>query len=127
MTLVELSKVKLELIARGFAAPSAYYFVSVDPKRDTPARLREYVAYFDQELRGLTGSAAALAALAQATDTVFDVPDDGAGDNYLVSHSSNVVLLDPNGRVHAVLAAPHDPPGLAADFTKIVERYNASR
>jgi protein SCO1 len=127
LTLVELTKVKLQLAADGFAEPSAYYFVSVDPRRDTPARLREYVAYFDQELRGLTGTAAALAALARATDTVFDVPDDAAGDNYLVSHSSNIVLLDPNGRVHAVFAAPHDAPRLAGDFIEIVERYKGSR
>jgi protein SCO1/2 len=127
LTLVELTKVKLQLAADGFAEPSAYYFVSVDPRRDTPARLREYVAYFDQELRGLTGSAAALAALARATDTVFDVPDDAAGDDYLVSHSSNIVLLDPNGRVHAVFAPPHEPAKLAGDLTKIVARYEAPR
>ena len=132
LTLVELAKVKLQLAADGFAEPSAYYFVSVDPRRDTPARLREYVAYFDQELRGLTGSAAALAALARATDTVFDASDDSrgedsTGDTYLVSHSSNVVLLDPNGRVHAVFAPPHDPAKLTGDFTKIVERYEALR
>jgi len=127
LTLVELTKVKLDLAAKGFAEPSTYYFVSVDPGRDTPARLREYVSYFDPELRGLTGSATALAALAQTTDTVFDVPDDSAGDNYLVSHSSTVVLLDPNGRVHAVFAAPHDAPRLAGDFIQIVERYKGSR
>ena len=127
LTLVELAKVKRELAADGLSEPSAFYFVSVDPERDTPARLREYVAYFDPDLRGLTGSPAALAALAQATDTIFDVPDDSAGDNYLVSHSSNVVLLDPNGRVHAVFAAPRDPPRLAADFTKIAERFRGPR
>lgn len=127
LTLVELTKVKLELAAGGFAEPTAYYFVSVDPRRDTPDRLREYVTYFDSELRGLTGSAAVLAALAQATDTVFDVPDESAGDNYLVSHSSNVVLLDPSGRVHAIFAAPHDAPSLVRDFTKIVARYNGAR
>lgn len=127
LTLVELSKLKLELAADGFNEPSAFYLVSVDPRRDTPARLREYVAYFDPELRALTGSAAALASLAQAADTVFDVPDDSGGDNYLVSHSSNVVLLDPNGRVHAVFSAPHDPSRLAEDFTRVVARYNSLR
>ncbi|HVJ29764.1 MAG TPA: SCO family protein, partial [Gammaproteobacteria bacterium] len=121
---VELNKVKLELAADGFAEPSEYYLVSVDPKRDTPARLAEYVAYFDPELRGLTGSPTALAALAQAADTLFDVPEDSGADNYLVSHSSNVVLLDPNGRVHAVFSAPHDPPRFAEDFAKVVARYN---
>jgi protein SCO1/2 len=129
LTLVELNKVKVDLAHSGFAEPSAYYLVSVDPKRDTPARLAEYVAYFDPELRGVTGPPAALAALAQAADTVFDISDDSGGDdsggnNYLVSHSSNVVLLDPNGRVHAVFAAPHDPSRMAGDFTKVVARYN---
>jgi protein SCO1/2 len=99
----------------------------VDPQRDTPARLREYIAYFDPELRGLTGSAEALAALASATETLYDVPEDRNGDNYLVSHSSNVVLLDPNGRFHAVFTPPHDPATLAADFAKVTARYDDLR
>jgi protein SCO1 len=127
LTLVELTKLKQHLAADGVAERSEYYLVSVDPKRDTPARLREYVVYFDPELRGLTGSADALAALVQATETLFDVPEDQDGDNYLVSHSSNVVLLDPDGRVHAVFTPPHDPATLAADFTKVVGRYNGLR
>ena len=101
--------------------------MSVDPKRDTPARLREYVAYFDPALRGLTGSSAALAALAQATDTLFDVPEGQGADNYLVSHSSNVVLLDPNGDVHAVFTPPHDPARLVVDFAKVAARYLSMR
>ena len=127
LTLVELAKVKQALAAGGLAQRTEYYLVSVDPERDTPARLREYVAYFDPELRGLTGSAQALAALAKATETLFDVPEDPEDDNYLVSHSSNVVLLDPEGRVHAIFTPPHDPSTLAVDFAKVVERYHGSR
>jgi protein SCO1/2 len=85
------------------------------------------VAYFDAELRGLTGSAEALAALAQATETLFDVPPEPSGDNYLVSHSSNVVLLDPRGRVHAVFTPPHQPTALASDFVQVAARYTRSR
>ena len=127
LTLVELAKLKQALAAGGLAERTEYYLVSVDPKRDTPARLREYVAYFDPELRGLTGSAHALTTLAKATETVFDVPDPTDDDNYLVSHSSNIVLLDPDGRVHAILTPPHDPSTLAADFAKVVKRYNGLR
>jgi protein SCO1 len=127
LTLVELTAVKKQLAAEPFAGRAEYYLVSVDPTRDTPARLREYVAYFDAELRGLTGSPAALAAFAQATETVFDVPEAAEGDNYLVSHSSNVVLLDPNGHVHAVFTPPRDPARLAADFTLIAARFALSR
>jgi protein SCO1/2 len=127
LTLVELAALKRQLATEAFAEPTQFYLVSVDPHRDTPARLREYVAYFDSELRGLTGSAEALAALARTTETLFDVPEDRSGDNYLVSHSSNVVLLDPDGRVHAVFTPPHDPATLAADFATVVTRYNALR
>jgi protein SCO1/2 len=127
LTLVELAAVKKHLAAEPAAAPAEYYLVSVDPRRDTPERLREYVAYFDPGLHGLTGSAAALSAFAQATETVFDVPEGQDGDNYLVSHSSNVVLLDPRGRVHAVFTPPRDPAGLAADFREIAARFDAAR
>jgi hypothetical protein len=37
------------------------------------------------------------------------------------------VLLDPDGRVHAVFTPPHDPTALAADFAKVVRRYNDLR
>jgi protein SCO1/2 len=127
LTLVELAAAKRQLAAESFSEPTAFYLISVDPRRDTPARLREYVAYFDSELRGLTGSAEALAALASATETVFEVPQDVSGDNYLVSHSSNVVLLDPQGRFYAVFTPPHEPAALAADFAKVAARYDDAR
>ncbi len=126
LTLVTLASLKGQLAAEQPAARIEYYLVSVDPRRDTPERLREYVAYFDSTFRGLTGSPSALAALAQATETLFDVPEDQDADNYLVSHSSNVVLLDPAGAVHAVFTPPHDPARLAADFTKVAARYAAA-
>src|SRR5688572_258963 len=56
LTLVELAELKKLLAANGVAESTRYYLVSVDPERDTPERLREYVAYFDSELRGLTGT-----------------------------------------------------------------------
>ena len=127
LTLVELAELKKLLAANGVAEPTQYYLVSVDPERDTPERLREYVAYFEPELRGLTGTPEALAALAEATETVFDVPENPEDANYLVSHSSNVVLLDPDGRVHAVFTPPHDPKSWAADFTEVARRYNGLR
>jgi protein SCO1/2 len=126
LTLVELATLKRQLAAEGLTEPVEYYLVSVDPKRDTPARLREYVAYFDPGFRGLTGSPQALATLAAATETLFDVPEGQGADNYLVSHSSNVVLLDPQGRVHAVFTPPHVPTTLAVDLTEVVSHYRES-
>jgi protein SCO1/2 len=127
LTLVELASVKRQLATELPAEPIAYYLVSVDPQRDTPERLREYVAYFDPAFRGLTGSDVELAALARATETVFDGPEGQADDNYLVSHSSNVVLLNPQGAVHAAFTPPHDAARLAADFAKVAAHYAATR
>ena len=127
LTLVELAKLKRELASERPDERVEYYLISVDPQRDTPARLREYVAYFDPAFRGLTGSHAALAAFAQATDTLFDVPAGQDANNYLVSHSSNLVVLDPDGAIRAVLKPPHDPKRLAADFGLITAHYASHR
>jgi protein SCO1/2 len=127
LTLVALADLKRRLLAEQPQERVEYYFVSVDPERDTPARLRDYVAYFDPALRGLTGTPEVLTTLAQATETLFDVPESRNTDHYLVSHSSNLVLLDPAGGVHAVLTAPHDPARLAADFSSVAAHYAAMR
>jgi protein SCO1/2 len=127
LTLVALASLKQQLAAQSPAEPVQYFLVSIDPQRDTPERLREYVAYFDPTFRGLTGSPAALMAVAQATNTLFEVPASQEGDNYLVSHSSNVVLLDPEGRVYAIFTPPHRPSQLAADFATVIARYAVAR
>ena len=127
LTLVELAEVKRRLAIERPEERVEYYLISVDPRRDTPARLREYVAYFDPAFRGLTGTDAALAALANATDTLFDVPEGQDANNYLVSHSSNLVVLDPAGAVRAVLTPPHHSARLAADFGRIATHYAAHR
>jgi protein SCO1 len=125
LTLVALAAMKSQLPAP-LAQRVEYYLVSVDPQRDTPARLREYVAYFDPSFHGLTGTPDALAALAEATYTLFEVPNEPDGDNYLVSHSSNVVLLDPAGQLYALFTPPQDPATMAADFTKVAEHHSGA-
>jgi protein SCO1/2 len=119
LALIELATLKRKLAAELPAATIEFYLVSIDPQRDTPERLREYVNYFDPTFHGLTGSLAALQALADATSSVFFVPEGQGSDNYLVDHSSNVILLNPAGQLHAILTPPHTPEQLAGDFARI--------
>ena len=126
LTLVELATLKKRLAEQLPGTPTDYYFVSVDPRRDTPERLREYVTYFDASFHGLTGSVDDLNSLAQQTGSVFFVPEDQSDDAYLVSHSSNIALMDPEGRLSAVFTSPHDPARLATDFGLILA-YRARR
>ena len=127
LALIELASVKTLLAATEPTGASAeYYLVSVDPARDTPERLREYVAYFDASFHGLTGSQGDLRRLAEATGSVFLIPEGQSTDNYLVSHSSNLAVLDPAGRLFAVITPPHEPSGIVADFAAIVA-YRATQ
>ena len=72
-------------------------FVSVDPERDTPSVLAEYVAQFDKRILGLTGSAAEVAAVARAFHVYYHkVPDDHGG--YDIEHTATMYLMGPDGK-----------------------------
>ena len=119
-TLSMLAKVSRELSADGVAGDGAQFvFVSVDPARDMPARLGEYVAYFDPDFLGVTGPDNALEALTRQLGIFVsrDAPD-GTG-NYIVGHGAAVLLIDPESRLVGVYQAPHDPSGIADSFQRI--------
>lgn len=87
-------------------------FVSVDPERDTPARLREYLAHFDARILGLTGQPAAIRAFSEAFGA-------GAGDQGPVDHATSIFVLDPQSRLRGVLLRPDDPARIAADLASL--------
>ncbi|HEV7259178.1 MAG TPA: SCO family protein [Bosea sp. (in: a-proteobacteria)] len=72
-------------------------FVTLDPERDTSAQLAEYVPLFHSRLIGLTGSAEAVRAAADAYKVFYRKVEIGGGD-YTVDHSAYVYLLDTEGR-----------------------------
>lgn len=85
-------------------------FVTVDPERDTPERLADYVKLFHPRLMGLTGTPAQVAQAARAYRVYYAKARPGDGDAYLMDHSSFVYLLDPEGAVRALFR-----PGTTAD------------
>ena len=81
-------------------------FVSVDPKRDTTARLAEYVGYFHPNFIGLTGTPEAVAAAAKLYAAQYSFTDaDDSAMGYIVNHSATVYLIDPAGVLR--FAFPH--------------------
>lgn len=85
-------------------------FISVDPERDQPDKIAEYLAYFHTDFVGLTGSRAALNRAADTFKTFLqDVPKDPAPD-YQVTHSSIVYVVDPISRIvdYIPFEAGHD-------------------
>lgn len=78
-------------------------FVSVDPKRDTLERLGQYVAYFHEDIWGLTGEPARLASVAQAFSIFFQEVPGNDPENYLVDHSAGILVLDSRHRLVGVV------------------------
>lgn len=102
-------------------------FVSVDPGRDTPEALGDYVAYFNKRFLGATGSVAQIDAFSRQLGALYSVhaPEPGKpGDSYLVTHNSTIFLVDPQGRLHGRFPAPHVPQEIAEVFLKIRAFYS---
>ena len=86
----------------------AVVMVSVDPDRDTPERLAQYVPAFNPDFIGYTGTFDETVKLAEQLNIAFGkVPGDVPG-SYLVDHSASLVLIDPNGRYAGFIKAPHN-------------------
>jgi len=105
------------------AAPRLY-FVSVDPDRDTPELLKPYVQYFDPSFIGVTGEADEIDKLTNRIGVLYGFEDKKAGtEDYLVNHSAQIILIDPQGNLRAVFSPPHDPAGIARGFNTIRDFY----
>jgi protein SCO1/2 len=95
-------------------------FVSVDPARDTAARLAEYVAFFDPRFLGITGDPAAIEALTRGLGVAVVVGEPDAAGQYTIDHTATLFLVDPRGRLAAVFGMPHSPDGIAQDYRRIL-------
>jgi len=73
-------------------------FISVDPERDTPEQMAEYVKSFDPRLIGLTGSPAEIEAVAKAYRVYFKkVTDEKSTAGYTIDHTALIYLMGPDG------------------------------
>jgi protein SCO1/2 len=92
--------------------------VSVDPERDTPARLKEYTAYFHPAMVGVTGTPAEIAAVAKAYGAGYVRQPPRPDGGYAVDHSADTYVVAPDGRLAQVIhfAAP------AATITEAVSK-----
>jgi protein SCO1/2 len=100
------------------------YFVSVDPARDTPEILRDYVGYFNPDFIGATAPMERLRVLTGSLGIAHEIHgEDGDSGNYNVDHSAAIVLVNPRSEFAGLFGAPHDAAAMARDMTRIVE-YN---
>jgi protein SCO1/2 len=105
-TLQILATAKAELAKRDQLPLFRIVLVSVDPERDTPEILGQYVDYFGEGNLGITGSLEEIRKLTGELGIYFEKqPSDG--DNYVVDHSAAVLVINPEGRFSALFGGPH--------------------
>ena len=114
-TLFEMSEVFKQLGAD--AEKINALFVTVDPERDTPDKLKDYLSSFDPHLLGLTGNPAAVADMLRAYRVYAKkVPLDGGG--YTMDHTALIYLMDKQGRFVAPFNLKRPPQDAAADLRR---------
>lgn len=96
-------------------------FVSVDPERDTPEAMKEYVRAFDPHIRGLTGSIDETRRMAKAYRVYFKKVPLQDGD-YTVDHTALVYLFDADGKFVGPLNLKQDPEKAAEPVRELLQR-----
>lgn len=97
----------------------AMLFISVDPERDSPARLKDYVEFFHPNIVGVTGSSESLAEIAKRYGVFYARQKvETAGDGYVVDHTSDTYVVGPDGRLLSKISHASPPDQVAAEIRK---------
>jgi len=118
-TLAELRELRSKLPPQ-VADSLRVVLVSVDPNRDTPQQLAQYLGYFSPEFQGWTGELATIQLLSGQLGMPF-IPADTTKPGYTVSHSANLALIGPDGSQQGFIRAPLSNQKLAAQLPLLVQ------
>jgi protein SCO1/2 len=101
-------------------------FITVDPERDTPEFLMDYVKNFHPRMVGLTGTPENIAAVAKAYKVYYAKSRKSAGEDYLMDHTSYVYLLGPDGNFLAIYRGQTDPEEIASSVEAFIAETAAT-
>ena len=118
-TLAELAQVKAKLGEEGDRLQ--VLFVTVDPERDTPDIVREYLAQFDPSFIGLRGNAEQLAEAAKTFKTFYAKAPAEPAPNYTMDHSAGLYIFDQTGAVRLYARGGHTHDELTADIRQLMQ------
>ena len=93
-----------------------FTMISIDPDNDSPEHLKEYLAGINPKFVGITGDIENVKVLANQLNLVIGEYD---MDSDHIEHSSNLALLGPDSRLHAILSVTHEPSLIVQDLRKI--------
>ncbi len=112
----------LNLLSPEELAKVAMIFISVDPKRDTPGRLKEYAEFFHPAIVGATGTPENIAEIARRYGVFYaEQKVETAGGGYVVDHSSDTFVVAPDGRLVAKIAHETPPDQVVVAIRKYLQ------
>lgn len=97
--------------------------ISVDPQRDTPEKLKSYMAFFGEDYKGATGEYIDIFNFARQLNVAFGYLPQGDDGEYLVNHSGEIALINPEGHFHGFFKMPHDPEKMALTFRAVLASW----
>ena len=119
LTLQVLADARRQIFAAGHQPLPRIVLVSVDPERDTPQIIDQYVNFFGDEVVGVTGDLAEIRKLTDGLGVYFEKSGVDDGD-YSVDHSAVVIVVDPQSRFSALFSAPHNVANFVNDLPIIM-------
>ena len=105
-TLQVLAAAKTALQEKGHVPLPRIVLVSVDPERDTPELMQQYVDYFGEGNLGITGALDEITRLTSGLG-IFFAKHLSDGEDYAVDHSAAVLVINPDGGFEALFSGPH--------------------
>ncbi len=121
-TIHTLNLIRQKIKQSDFEKTLRIALVSVDPERDTPPVLSQYINYFGDQNIAITGDIEELTKLTKALGIFFEKVFDDY-DNYTVNHSAAVLLINPAAEFSALFSAPHILEDFIDDLKKIMDDY----
>lgn len=113
-TLVTLNKTYQQLEKDHVKNMPQIIFISVDPARDSPKVITNYLSNFNNKFQGATGTKKQIDALTKDFSVVYMK----TGNN--VDHSGAILITNPNGQLYGIFSSPHDPKTIAKDIETII-------
>lgn len=119
LTLQVLANARQTLLDAGREPVPQIVLLSVDPERDTPEVLDQYLNYFGGDIRGITADIAELRKIAKALGIFFEKSFNEDG-SYAMNHSAVVLVINPRAEFHALFSAPHEAANFVHDLPIIM-------
>lgn len=101
-----------------------FIFVSVDPQRDKPKRLNEYLTHFDARFLGVTSDRQTIDRLAAKVGAAYHLHEPGAGGYYTIDHTTRFFVVDKNGKLIKTIDDSLSVNELAKEILSLVRHFS---